>query len=165
MFAVTIICSMSCSASPETRGMMSIQMPFSSRMNFDSPLSSSMVPRAAEFAFKISASSFADIKDSMTGAYLFKISSDAVPSRISLTSLYTPRTLELMIDFLKSYFVMWPSLSSSISAEKASLSVPAFREHAPFESTSGSIGITRSAKYTDVPRLIASSSMAEPSFT
>ena len=91
---------------PETRGMMSIQMPFSSRMNFDSPLSSSMVPRAAEFAFKISASSFADIKDSMTGAYLFKISSDAVPSRISLTSLYTPRTLELMIVFLKSYFVM-----------------------------------------------------------
>ena len=81
-----------------------------------------MVPRAAEFAFKISASSFANIKDSMTGAYLFKISSDAVPSRISLTSLYTPRTLELMIVFLKSYFVMWPSLSSSISAEKANLS-------------------------------------------
>ena len=61
--------------------------------------------------------------------------------------------------------VMRRLMSSSISAEKASLSVPAFREHAPFESTSGSIGITRSAKYTDVPRLIASSSMAEPSFT
>ena len=41
----------------------------------------------------------------MTGAYLFKISSDAVPSRISLTSLYTPRTLEVMIVFFKIVFL------------------------------------------------------------
>ena len=102
MFAVIIICSMSCSASPETRGMMSIHTPFSSSTKRDSPLSKSIVPRAEEFAFRMSASAFAARRDSMTGAYFSRISGVAVPSRIVLTSLYTPRTFELIIVFLKS---------------------------------------------------------------
>ena len=35
--------------------------------------------------------------------------------------------------------------------EKVSLSSFAFREHTPLDSSVGSIGITLSAKYTDVP--------------
>ena len=60
---------------------------------------------------------------------------------------------------------MCPSLSKSIRQEKVSFSVPAFREHTPLDSASGSMGITRSAKYTEVPRRKASLSRALPAFT
>ena len=49
--------------------------------------------------------------------------------------------------------------------EKASFSSPAFNEQQPLDKASGSMGITRSAKYTEVPRCFASSSTRDPSFT
>ena len=47
---------------------------------------------------------------------------------------------------------MCPSRSKSIRAEKVSFSVPAFKLQEPLDRASGSMGITRSAKYTEVPR-------------
>ena len=47
---------------------------------------------------------------------------------------------------------MLPWVSNSIKAEKVSFSVPAFKEHTPLDRASGSMGMTRSAKYTEVPR-------------
>jgi len=47
----------------------------------------------------------------------------------------------------------------------ASRSVFGLREHKWFETFSGSMGRTRSGKYTDVPRMRASRSIAEPGWT
>ena len=58
-----------------------------------------------------------------------------------------------------------PFLSISIMHEIANLSLPAFKLHIPFESSTGSIGITLSNIYTLVPLAIASLSKKEPSFT
>lgn len=57
------------------------------------------------------------------------------------------------------------SLGQVISQTMASRSTSGFSEQRPLDSTSGSIGITRSGKYTELPRLAASSSSAEPTFT
>ena len=52
-----------------------------------------------------------------------------------------------------------------ISQARHSLSSPGFNEHRPLDSDSGSIGTTRSGKYTDVPRRVASWSSADPTRT
>jgi hypothetical protein len=44
-------------------------------------------------------------------------------------------------------------------------STAGFSEHRPFDSFSGSIGITRRGKYTEVERSIASVSSASPGLT
>ena len=59
----------------------------------------------------------------------------------------------------------FPFWSMFIIAEKVNLSVPLLSEQQPFESSSGSIGITLSAKYTEVPRSKASLSSSLPSRT
>ena len=60
------------------------------------------------------------------------------------------------------YDSKFPSRSTSIMADSVSFSVPACSEHEPLDSVSGSMGTTRSAKYTDVPRLMASWSITPP---
>jgi hypothetical protein len=45
-----------------------------------------------------------------------------------------------------------PSASTSMSQTIASRSTSGFSEQSPFESFSGSIGMTRRGKYTDVAR-------------
>ncbi|MCY1441220.1 hypothetical protein D9M71_575260 [compost metagenome] len=49
-----------------------------------------------------------------------------------------------------------------ISQTMANRSTWGFSEHRPLDSSSGSIGTTRSGKYTELPRCWASTSRAEP---
>jgi hypothetical protein len=51
-----------------------------------------------------------------------------------------------------------PASSNSNTAEKVSLSSLGRSEHRPLDRRSGSIGITRSTKYTDVARCLPSRS-------
>ena len=53
----------------------------------------------------------------------------------------------------------------SISQTITSLSSRGFSEQSPFDSSSGSIGITWPGKYTELPRAWASTSSALPTVT
>ena len=99
--AAIISCSIISSDSPEVRGTTSIHTPFSSSTNFVSSLVRSIWPLARPLAFKMSASSFAPCRLSATGLYFSTSSGEAVPAKIWLTSLYTPRTFETITAFSK----------------------------------------------------------------
>ena len=74
------------------------------------------------------------------------------PVSNSLTWLYVRRALERIRPSKKVERVTLPSALTRISQTMQSRSTFGFSEHRPFDSTSGSIGTTRSGKYTDVPR-------------
>ena len=75
------------------------------------------------------------------------------------------RAFERMTDFANLRAVISPSRSKVMNTENASLSSPGTSEHTPFESASGSMGTTRSQKYTLVDLRYASPSSAEPGRT
>ena len=66
---------------------------------------------------------------------------------------------------MKLAFFTLPSASTLMSHTTHSLSTRGFSEQSPFDNTSGSMGTTRSGKYTDVPRVIAWLSSAVPMST
>ena len=53
----------------------------------------------------------------------------------------------------------------SVHKREGSLSTAGFSEHSPLDRASGNMGTTRSGKYTEVARVLASSSRAEPGRT
>ena len=86
-------------------------------------------------------------------------------SRIAFTAVYVILRSMFTTDSQILCPTIIPFSSISIRQLIASLSHPAFREQIPLESLWGSIGITRSTRYTLVPRLYASSSRGLFSFT
>ena len=70
-----------------------------------------------------------------------------------------------MTDSASEYAVTRPDGSMSMRQESVSRSSPSFSEQMPLDSSSGSMGMTRSAKYTLVPRSRASRSIALPGRT
>ena len=127
---------------------------------FASFTSRSTLPRASRFRIRISASSLQS--SSMVTRCAYRSRKTASPSKIFATSVYVMRPCERMTDCAISGSVTLPFLSTFMMQERVSLSSPSRREHSPLESSTGSIGRTRSGKYTLVPRAYASLSSAPP---
>jgi len=64
-----------------------------------------------------------------------------------------------------SYDARCPAFENTMRHVSVRRSSPGTSEHIPLESTSGSIGIAASGKYTEVARARASMSSGEPSVT
>ena len=125
--------------------------------------SKSMAPRLAFFSCKIKASSCIKKNKSLTWSYC---NCNAwSPSNILLTFVYVILSVELIIPGTISWSTTSPRGLISIKHEIVKRSTLGFKEQIPFESLWGNIGITRSAKYIDVPRAKASLSSAVPSST
>ena len=71
---------------------------------------------------------------------------------MAVTSLYVMRRLLFIMLSNISQSRLSPLLSIVITQERAYLSSPSFKLHAPLESALGSMGSTLSGKYTLVPR-------------
>ncbi len=130
-------------------------------------MSNSTEHRAIRFFMSNSASSF-PARSIGTMSMFFssaRFISSLSPSRIFSTQSYVMRAVERITPSQISCETIFPSPSKSIMQLKTSLSTPSLSEQMPFDSFSGSIGSTRSAKYTLVPRSIASRSSGDPSVT
>ena len=74
----------------------------------------------------------------------------------SSTCLYVNLCFEFIIDWKKLCDCLTPLLFKIISTVKHNLSTFGFNEHKLFDNFSGSIGITRFGKYTELPLSFAS---------
>ena len=132
-------------------------------MILDSGKSKSMLPLSWRRCLKMSDNSFINSNISTKSSYLLR--SSISPSKILATDVYVIRWSTLINVSAIWWSTTFPLGSTSMIQLNASLSHTWFKEQIPFDNWCGSIGITRSTRYTLVPRFNASLSNGEYSVT